>query len=715
MVKDCLHELARLYGVQTAYDGVDGRRRPASRESVSAVLKAMGAPIHGAKDAADALRWKRQSHWQTMTDPVAVAWQGQETAVEARIPESLAGGAARCLLEIEGGPRRTYQVRGRSLRSRPRRVVEGARYVVHRIPLPKDLPPGYHRLTLTLAGREATTRVIAAPAKAFHGEGPLARAWGAFLPLHALHRRTSWGAGDLGDLRALVEWVAQQGGRAVQVLPLLSELRELGDGPTPYAPATRLFWDEFYLDVTRLPHLAQCRAAREILVQAGTRRRIAALRRAPLVDYAAQMRLKRRVLEALAKWYFAQADRAGLAAFLRRCPPAEAYARFRAVGEGRGAHWDRWPQPLRDGRIGGGDYDERLCRYYLYVLWQTQEQFAGLAKQARSRGVRLCLDLPVGVRRDGFDTWHERGLFVHGVGVGAPPDDFFASGQNWGLVPADPRRQREDCYRYWRACLRRQLECAGILRVDHVMGLHRLWWVPEGMPAADGVYVRYPTEEMFAVLALESWRHKALIVGENLGTVPPAVNRTMRRRGILSMYVLPFEVSPARSRPVRRPSAACLACLNTHDMPTFAALWPGLDIDERLRLGLLTAGQARQERKKRQGFREAVLAQLRRSGFPLATNSPAHVILAACLEWLGAGEAAVVMVNLEDLWGETRPQNLPGVGGRQPNWRRRARLGLEEFACSSEVIRALAALDRSRRRQGRTERPSQAQARRRPA
>jgi 4-alpha-glucanotransferase len=326
------------------------------------------------------------------------------------------------------------------------------------------------------------------------------------------------------------------------------------------------------------------------------------------------MRLKRQVLKALSKWYFAGADQTGLEAYLRRQRLAETYARFRAVGQARGTHWDRWPQPLRGGRIGPGDCDELLRRYYLYALWQTQEQFAGLARQARARGVRLCLDLPVGVRRDGFDTWHERGLFVHGVGVGAPPDDFFVSGQNWGLVPADPQRQREDGYRYWRACLRRQLECAGILRVDHVMGLQRLWWVPEGMAATDGVYVRYPAEEMFAILALESLRHKALIVGENLGTVPPAVNREMRRRGILSMYVLPFEVSPGKSRPIRRPRADCLACLNTHDMPTFAALWQGLDIEQRLRMALLTAAQARQERQKRQEFRDAVLADLRDEG-----------------------------------------------------------------------------------------------------
>ena len=321
-----------------------------------------------------------------------------------------------------------------------------------------------------------------------------------------------------------------------------------------------------------------------------------------------------------------------------------------------------------------------------------------VAGNAAARRVRLCLDLPLGVKQSGFDPWNESELFVPGMAMGAPPDPFFLGGQNWSLPPIHPQRLREQGYRYFMACLRRHLRHAKILRLDHVMGLYRLFWVPEGMPADQGVYVRYPSSELLAILALESQRHQAVIVGENLGTVPEYVNRSMRRHRILSTYVVPFNIAPEESPPVTPPVEDCVASLNTHDLPTFASFWRGVDIRRGLKMGLHDRQGAKRQCVQRRLTRRALLAWLRGKGMLSPQDDDPHSVLKACLAMLGASAANLVMVNMEDTWGETRPQNMPGVGpDLHANWQGKARYSLEEFSRMPEVLCLFAMLDRWRK------------------
>ena len=248
----------------------------------------------------------------------------------------------------------------------------------------------------------------------------------------------------------------------------------------------------------------------------------------------------------------------------------EDYARFRAAGERQHAPWPAWPAPLRDGVIKEGDYDEEAMRYHLYVQWLAHQQLQSLSQKAREKGVRLYFDLPLGVHPDGYDVWREPNLFVLGASAGAPPDAFFAKGQDWGLPPLHPERLREQGYRYYIACVRHLLQMAGILRIDHVMGFHRLFFVPRGMKANQGVYVRYRAEEFYALLALEAHHHQAIIVGEDLGTVPPEVRPAMERHGLHRTYVAQFSLTPDARQALLPPSSNMVASLNTHDTPTFA-------------------------------------------------------------------------------------------------------------------------------------------------
>jgi 4-alpha-glucanotransferase len=496
-------------------------------------------------------------------------------------------------------------------------------------------------------------------------------------------------------LEALAEWSAEQGGVVVATLPLLTAFLDEPFDPSPYAPASRLFWNEFYVDVTRVPELQQCPAAQTLLESAEVQREIAALRSSPLVDYRRQMAIKRRVLEELARSFYAEPSARGAAFrhFVESHPAVEDYARFRAIGERLRTPWPQWPQPLRDGTLPEGDGSDEAGRYHFYVQWLAHEQLQALAEKAKAHGPGLYLDLPLGVHGYSYDVWREREAFAVDAAGGAPPDAVFTKGQDWGFPPLHPERIRTQGYRYVVAYVRHHLRHAGLLRIDHVMGLHRLFWVPRGVSASEGAYVQYPAEELYAILSLESHRHTAMLVGENLGTVPPAVNASMVRHRIHRLYVVQYELPSVPHRPPRAVSSAEVASLNTHDMPPFAAFWQGLDIQDRFELGLMDEAGRRRERQNLAAMQEALGSFLRQKGWLQEETIDLQAILRACLSYLAASPARVVLVNLEDLWLEKLPQNTPGTGEERPNWRRKTRERFEAWCQQPQVVSVLQTID----------------------
>jgi 4-alpha-glucanotransferase len=349
---------------------------------------------------------------------------------------------------------------------------------------------------------------------------------------------------------------------------------------------------------------------------------------------------------------------------------------------------------MRQGRFRAGDYSEGAERYHLYVQFLAQEQMEALA--ARHRG-GLYLDLPLGVHGGGYDVWRHRDQFLEGVSAGAPPDTFFTRGQNWGFPPAHPARTRERGHEYFRSVMRHHLRVAGALRIDHMMGFHRLYCIPHGFDAGDGVYVRYPAEELYGIAVLESHRHSSVLVGEDLGTVPHEVRRAMARHGIHRTYVVQYEADPD-GRTVATPPSRSVASLNTHDMPTFNAFWRALDVRDRTDLGLLDREGARGEREVRARLRTSLVEALRRGGW-LRTEGPRTMhVVEALLAALADGPAWMVLVNLEDLWGESSPQNVPGTSTERPNWRRKLRYSLEELMHNAKVKRTLESIADNRRK-----------------
>ena len=673
-----LHDLARRHGICTAYLDMFGRCQAARPETLLATLRALGVPLTGMADVPVALSAWHRAHWSELCDPVIVAWDGL-AVFDLRLAASLRDEDAVCTATGEDGTTRRWTVPLDALRVIRRSRHDGHRGVVRRWTLPERLPIGYHRFRLEAGGASAEGVAIAAPRRAYQPDPASDRLWGAFVPLYAVRSERNWGVGDLTDLQRLAAWTHGLGGRVIGTLPLLAGFMEEPFESSPYAPVSRRFWNELYLDVTALPEwsvFADIRAMAETPAFAAT---LDAQRAGDWVDHRMVMRAKRRVLEAMAERLLAEGHtvrRQQFEVWRAAHPEAEHYARFRAVVDQRRCGWSAWPSPLRDGTVRDTDYAAPAIRYHLFAQWAMHEQLAAASQALRQDGMALYLDVPLGVHREGFDTWDARDVFALDAAAGAPPDKAFRSGQHWGFAPLHPERIRRQGYRYVIDGLRAQLAHAGRLRIDHVMQFHRVFWIPQGGAVADGVYVRYPAEEYYAIVSVESHRARAVIVGEDLGIVPPEVGPAMARHGLHRMCVIEYAAAPRRV-PVSPPPSGAVASVNTHDLPPFAAYWQGLDIPQRERFGLLPPEAAAQEARTRQRVRERLMAWLRSTRVLPHGALELPAIFDAVVTVLARSRSELVLINLEDLWLETRSQNVPGTGPEARNWSRKTRYGLE--------------------------------------
>ncbi len=673
-----LAHLARLYGVQTSYRDMRRQRQEAPVESLLAVLRLLGAEVNGMDDVDAALALRNRELWERVVEPVVVAWDGKLPPIPVRTPQSLLNATLRSRLTLAGGETQSTSTPLSKLLIRNQQEVGKTRYVERELTIGRPLPSGYHRLTVELNGRGHEIMIISAPMKAFF---PFERKeWGVFAPVYALHSKRNPHAGDLTDFETMVDWIGVLGGRVAATLPLLASYLDEPFEPSPYSPASRLFWNEFYVDVGQTRRAAQ----------------------SEFVDYRKEMAFRRKVLSKDADAFFKAKrteTRDRFNEFVKSDGELQQYARFRAVTDRFRKGWTLWPERLRAGQITPADFETRDERYHLYAQWRIQDQLRQLGQKTKRTGQLLNLDLPLGLHPDSYDIWRFRDQFVSGADGGAPPDPVFTSGQNWAFPPMHPDVVRLRHHQYTIAYLRNHFRYSKMLRIDHVMGLHRLFWIPHGFTGDKGVYVDYPADELYAILSIESHRYQAGVVGENLGTVPPEVSQAMQRHNIQQMYVLQYEVAGDDARRALRsvPDDAA-ASLNTHDMAPFRAFLDAADVDDRLELQLLDKSAAKEERLQRARIRKALIEFLQHKHFLDAGSRVApDVIFKAATQFLAASLANVVLVNIEDLWGETHPQNVPSTSRERPNWKRKTRLSVEEIEGSKEAAEILRIVEKGRR------------------
>lgn len=655
-----IERLARCWGLVPRYTDALGRRRVAGRASLLPVLRAVGAPVERLSDVDDALRARHEAQRTCLAPPVLVLWEGDRYEIDLQCTpaERRSGVTLRIRLE-----------RGEVIQRRSRLPSRGP------VALPGSWESGYHTLEIECAKRSRTVYLLAAPRRC-HDDG--LESWGVFMPLHALHRADSARVASYGDLGRLLDWSSRLGATHLATLPLLPIALDRPVDPSPYRPLSRRLWSELYVDPASLPGWRPPRS----VARGATGKSI-------FLDHAAEWERLEPLLAAAARRFFATPDsaRGEFRSFLRRVPQAQAYARFRAAWKVQGRPWMDWPPHMRRAALRDADVDPGTERLFLFAQWAAARQMDALRPAADSAS--LYLDLPLGTHPHGFDCYQQQQLFAHEISVGAPPDAFMAQGQHWAFPPILPERSRETGHRYFAECLRHAMSAAGMLRIDHVMSLHRLFWIPQGADACDGIYVRYPAEELYAVLCLESRRARCKVAGEDLGTVPRELRPALRRHAVLRTSVLQNAEGRSSAHPLTSLVLPGVASLQTHDMPPFADWWRGSDIDRRLKLGLLSESAARRELRAREQLRAAWLRDL--------GVADSRRLLPALLSLLCDCEARCVLVDLEDLWGESRPQNIPGTTDAWPNWRRRARLPFETFRKHRGVLsalRRLAARDR---------------------
>ncbi|MFI9779024.1 4-alpha-glucanotransferase [Streptomyces sp. NPDC051956] len=653
-----LARLAALHGVAPSYSPSPGRTVEAPDAALVAVLAALGVDARTPESVRDALVAREAEAAAWLLPPTVVLWAGEAAPAWAReLPEGVT-------LELA--------------------TEQGERVDDWRPPGP--VPLGVHRLRATAPdGATADAHLIVAPPRV---RAPGERTYGLLVQLYSLLSAKSWGMGDLGDLADLAAWAGRTAGAGfVQVNPLHAAVPR-GEGPTdpsPYRPSSRRFPDPVHLRVEDIPEYAYLPDAdrdrvRELLAEAA-RLRDGVLHKGALIDRDAVWDLKRRALDLVVRVPLSPGRRAAYWDFLaEQGADLDHHATWCALAERHGPDWHTWPEPLRDPGSSETAHarTELMDRvdFHCHLAWLTDAQLATAQRSARDAGmpVGLVHDLAVGVHPEGADAWAQQHIFAAGMSIGAPPDAFNSRGQDWGLPPWRPDRLAAAGYAPYRALLRGLLAHAGAVRIDHVMGLFRLWWVPAGQPPTEGAYVRYDAEAMLAVLALEAGRADALVIGEDLGTVEPGVREALHARGVLGTSVLWFERDwdgTGRPVPPERWRTDCVATATTHDLPSSAARLTGDHVRLRDSLGLLGRPLAREQAEATAEVAEwtALFARLGLLPGGGGQGLSEEEEIRAVHRFLLRTPARMVGVWLPDAVGDRRPQNLPGTSDEYPNWR----------------------------------------------
>ena len=700
-----LERLADAVGIVPKYlDQTGTEWRETSAASRVALLAAMRIDASTDAAAESALRALRTEERRELIAPVRVVELTDDSRVR-HLPVHLASppnvdARWRMSLTLETGETRAAEGQWPS-----------GRRAELPIPWPDYPQIGYHelRLTMNIGRRERAgdQMLIVVPSRCVQPRDLLGdrRAFGLVANLYTVRSERNWGVGDFTDLAALIEWAGSLGGAFVGVNPLHA-LANSGKEVSPYSPVSRLFRNAIYIDVTAVPELRDAPNVAQRLDHPELEAELEALREDKQVRYEAVMSIKMPVLQELhgvfAKSRTDNARRTAYDEFVRaNDPELTRFATFAAIADSRHEwDWRKWPSSLHDASSASVKEFQRahadrvdLHRWIQFELDRQLGEVANTARRAKAP-IGLYQDLAIGSAPSGADTWANPQLFVEGACLGAPPDPYSAEGQNWGLPAIDPRALRRDRYRYFIRLVQNGFRHAGALRIDHVMGLFQLFWIPEGKSGREGAFVRSPADDLLGILALESVRHKALVVGEDLGTVPKEVPPALEKWGLLSSKVLYFERdNEGGFQAADRYAPMALATANTHDMATLAGYWRGRDIDERRRVGLIASDTAASAaRDERERDKHALLALLAREGVLDSASQPNDpaALRGAIHEFLCRTPSALVGIALDDLAGETEAVNLPGIGpDKHPSWTRKMSMTIEAMKESPSVRAAL--------------------------
>ncbi|HQY56936.1 MAG: 4-alpha-glucanotransferase [Nitrospira sp.] len=735
--QDLLRLLASRAGILPEYHDIAGTLHVTSDDTRRAILSAMGFQVASRELLTTELLAWDELPWQQACDPILILQQGYGPTQWAFRPMLEEGEeqdvSVAWTITDESGVNVHREASGPGLAPQEIRSSAGRRIVRFELPLVSDLPLGYYDVAVATTGSKVMTkgalRVVVAPPHCFVPEEMArgGRMWGLAVQLYSLRSETNWGVGDFTDLSRLVEWAGKELGAGIIGLNPLHALKNSRPYHlSPYSPTSRLFLNELYIDLDQLPEYHASADAQQLRNSAEFQKGLEQARTADLVDSESVVKAKRTMLD-LAYRQFLTDNYSGTEPSLEPTTPRggllqrfirdegdslEWFALFQVLEEERRVIelsptlWPEWPPQYRSPDAPGlrefARGHRKRVRFFQYVQWVAADQLR--AAKTRASQVQMTVglypDLALGSDRNGAEAWMLQDVLALGADCGAPPDAFAPQGQNWGFAPFHPLRLKSTGYRAFIELLRKTLQQGGAIRIDHVMALFRLFWVPRGMSAAAGAYVQYPAEDLLRILALESLRAQTLVIGEDLGTVPDYVREQLARYKVLSYRVFYFEREwdGACKSPSAYPDQS-LAVVTTHDLPTLSGYWVGEDIRLRARLGMYANEQAVQQalhertRDKGQILRALGGAGLLPAGVsdqPGAVSTMTPALCRAIHVYLASSPAWVVMANLDDVIGEVTQMNLPGTVDAYPNWSRKLSLSLEELQ-RDERVHSLAA------------------------
>ena len=685
---ELLDRLARAAGIAPDWRDVEGATHPVSDETKRALLGAMRLSASSASQARESLAHLSEAFTRRPLPWSAGAREGEPAELRLPIEAGVDPGSIRLTVQDEDGA--VVRIDAAGVTAEPAFAPDGVTFQAIRVRTP-DLPAGRYQLRREDAPDTACALTVA-PARCFM-PGSLAggaRRWGLAAHLYSLRRDGDQGMGDFTTLAELAEAAAGAGASTVGLNPLHALFGGQRDRASPYHPSDRRFLDPMYVDASRLRGVSGVSSSGEI-------KALAAL---DMVDYQRAWAVKKALLEqSFPSVLTDPVARGELEAFVTAGGDAlRRFAVFEALSEIHAGAWRGWPGGLADPdspAVGAfAKANAQRVLFHQCLQWLAQTQLEEAAARGRLSGLSLGLyrDLAVGAAPDGAEAWANAGLLAGGVSIGAPPDPLGPLGQNWNLPPPDPWAVRRTGAAAFAELLAANMRNAGALRIDHVMGLERLFWIPDGASGAEGAYVGYPFEDHLAQLALESVRAGCLVVGEDLGTLPHGLRERLESANVFSYRVLWFERSGEAFLPPSAYPSAAAACVSTHDLPTVKGWWSGADIAERRVLGLYSPEAADAAALAREADKLSLVEALADEGLIPATPLPAEAPFAAMHAYLATSPSALVLAQIDDLAGEETSINLPGTDQERPNWRRKIGRTASELMAAPEAVAILGAI-----------------------
>jgi 4-alpha-glucanotransferase len=713
--EEALRRASELWGIEPEYTDTWQKRHTTAPAVQRAILRALGIPCESKQCLDRAVEERLWQEWSRILPPALVLSEAPILEISLSVPYLLASSAARVEVVLEDGSKRQYEVQLSELPDIAGAELRGDSFLRKLATLPWSLPIGYHeiRVSVTQPGGKPIcniARLIVCPKRAWlppqlEAGGKTA---GISISLFAVRSQRNWGCGDFTDLMGIIDWAAEDlGANFVALNPLHAIHNRRPFNTSPYLPNSIFYRNPIYVDVEKIEEIRSSPLARELLASPSLQAELEVLRSAPQVEYEQVHALKLRFLK-LAFGEFQQAKspecprRKQFLEYCRRNGELlERFATYCALDEW--IHelnpetwvWPEWPEPYRNPdseavRQFAADHLD-VVEFYKYVQWQCEVQLQQVQEYAKRKGMLIGLfhDLALATDRCGSDFWAYRDYFVSGCRVGAPPDEFSPKGQDWAFPPPNIEKHRASGYRLFVESIRRSCRHGGALRIDHAMRFFRLFWIPAGMDATQGAYVRDFHEDLLRLVALESVRNKVLIVGEDLGTVAPGLEQAFQRFGILSYRLFYFEkTNQGEFRAPQEYPRRALVSASTHDLPTLAGFWAARDVHVRRAAGLLNDDSSFTDLlKQREQEKQRILDLLRGLGLLPQWFSPQAAdvldftgeLHSAIVAFLTSTPSMLFALTQEDLLKDTEQQNLPGTTWQYPNWQRKMRFTIEQL------------------------------------